>query len=225
MKLIPPWLQRPFERALTPIADWLIRQGVHPNTLTSIGLLIVIGAAVAFGVGMPRVGGAVLLLSGCFDVLDGKVARGGGRMSPFGAFYDSTLDRVGEAILFGGIAVYFVTGGVPPEWQMSAVIAVCTALAGGLIVSYSRARAEGLQIECKVGLIQRAERLVGLGVPMMFFGAGRNGWLLLSIVAVLGALSMLTVLQRIVHVYRLTGAPTAAERPAKVPKPVPAGRD
>lgn len=225
MKLIPPWLQRPFERAFAPVADRLIRRGVHPNTLTTVGLLIVIGAAVAFAVGLPRVGGVVLLLSGCFDVLDGKVARGGGRMSPFGAFYDSTLDRVGEAVLFGGIAVFFVTGGVPAAWQMAAVIAVCAALGGGLIVSYSRARAEGLQIECKVGLVQRAERLVGLGVPMMFFGAGRNGWLLLSIVAVLGALSLLTVLQRIVHVYRLTGGRTVPEHPAKVPKPVPAGRD
>lgn len=224
MKLIPPWLQRPFERALTPVADQLIRQGVHPNTLTTIGLLIVVGAAVAFAVGMPRIGGVVLLLSGCFDVLDGKVARGGGRMSPFGAFYDSTLDRVGEAVLFGGIAVFFVTGGVPAEWEITAIIATCAALGGGLIVSYSRARAEGLQLECKVGLIQRAERIIGLGAPMMIFGAGRDGWLLVSIVAVLGALSALTVMQRIVHVYRLTRGRTA-NRAAKVPKPVPAGRD
>jgi len=217
MKLIPPWIQHPFERALMPVANGLIGHGVHPNTLTTLGLLVVAASASAFGLGFVRVGGGLLLLSGVFDVLDGKVARGGGRKSPFGAFYDSTLDRIGEALLFGGIAVFFVRGGVRADWTTWAVAAALGAVAGGLIVSYTRARAEGLYLECKVGLVQRAERLVGLGVPTLFFGAGRDGWLLISIVAVLAGLSVLTVLQRIYHVYRQTQGRRPIPEPAAVP--------
>ncbi len=155
-------------------------------------------------------GGALLLLSGVFDVLDGKVARSGGKMSLFGAFYDSTLDRVGEAALFGGICIYFVRGGVRPEWMVLAVLATIVALAAGLIVSYARARAEGLELECKVGMMQRAERIIGLGAPTMLFGPGVDGWLLFGIVAALAVLSAATVVQRIYHVYRLTRAPSSA---------------
>ena len=218
MKLIPQWLQRPFERAVMPVANGLIASGVRPNTLTTIGLFIVAGSAAAFALGYARIGGLVLLLSGVFDVLDGKVARGGGMKTPFGAFYDSTLDRVGEAMLFGGIAVYFVSGGVPSELMVWAVISATVALGGSLTVSYSRARAEGLQLDCRVGLIQRAERIVGLGAPAMFFGAGRDGWLLFTIVSVIGVLSVLTIGQRILHVYRLTQ--TTTTEPV-IPEPVP----
>ncbi len=116
MKLIPPWLQRPFEGALSPLASGLIKTGIHPNTLTTLGFTVVALSAVAFGVGFVRVGGFFLLLSGAFDVLDGKVARGGGLMSRFGAFYDSTLDRVGDGAIFAGIGLYFMTGGLSDEF-------------------------------------------------------------------------------------------------------------
>jgi CDP-diacylglycerol--glycerol-3-phosphate 3-phosphatidyltransferase len=222
MKLIPQWLQRPFERAVIPLADRLIAQGVHPNTLTTIGLLIVVGSATAFAFGHARTGGVVLLLSGLFDVLDGKVARGGGKKSPYGAFYDSTLDRIGEALLFGGITVFFVNGGVPEAWEVWATLASLTALGGGLTVSYTRARAEGLNLECKVGLIQRAERIVGLGAPLMFFGAGRNGWLVFLIVAIIGLLSVFTVLQRIMHVYNVTREPKETITEPVAAEPIPA---
>ena len=81
MKLIPPWLQRPFERALSPLANGLITTGIHPNTITTLGFVVVALSAVSFGLGYARAGGFFLLLSGAFDVLDGKVARGGGMMS------------------------------------------------------------------------------------------------------------------------------------------------
>ncbi len=213
MKLIPPWLQRPFERALSPLASGLITTGIHPNTLTTLGFIVVALSAVAFGVGFVRVGGFFLLLSGAFDVLDGKVARGGGMMSRFGAFYDSTLDRVGDGAIFGGIGLYFMTGGLSDELAVWGVASAMLALSTALIVSYTRARAEGLDLECKVGLAQRAERIVGLGVPCLFFGAGPSGLMLLGIVSVLGALSALTVVQRINHVYRLTRA-EVSEKPA-----------
>src|SRR5207247_954567 len=88
-------------------------------------------------------GGFLLLFSGVFDMVDGRVAREGSMTTTFGAFYDSTLDRVGEAALFTGIAVYFLRGGVPPERLTAAVLACFVALAASLLVSYTRARAEG----------------------------------------------------------------------------------
>ncbi len=144
------------------------------------------------------------MASGVADMLDGRVARGSGGTSAFGAFYDSTLDRVGEAALLGGIVISFMQGGVPDQWRVIAVSVGLTALGAGLIVSYTRARAEGLGLECKVGIAQRAERILGIGVPTLFFGTGPNGYLLLAIVALLALINAVTVLQRIVHVYRQT---------------------
>jgi phosphatidylinositol phosphate synthase len=208
MKLIPRWVQHHFDRVVTPVANGLIATGVHPNTLTTIGFLTLVGSAVGFALGFVRVGGAMLLLSGGLDMLDGKVARGGGQISKYGAFYDSTLDRVGELALLTGIAWYFLQGGVRADLLPWAILSVCVALGAGLIVSYARARAEGLGLECKVGIAQRAERILGLGAPMMFFGPGPQGLLLLSIVAILALLSAITVVQRIVYVYHITRAPS-----------------
>lgn len=157
-----------------------------------------------FAVGSVRLGGLLLLLSGLCDALDGKMARASGRATAFGAFYDSTLDRVGESALFLGIALFFVSGGVPEELAPAGAAAAIAALATGLLVSYTRARAEGLGLECKVGVVQRAERVVGLGAPSLIFGPGPQGLLLLALVGSLAVLSAVTVVQRVMHVYRLT---------------------
>src|ERR1700675_5070816 len=102
--------------ALTgPVARALIRGNVNPNTLTTLGTLLVIASGVAFGYGAIRVGGVLLLLSGILDILDGQVARQGGKMTTFGAFYDSTLDRVGEGAVFAGLIFYFWNGPLPAE--------------------------------------------------------------------------------------------------------------
>ncbi len=204
MKLIPRWIRRPFEDSLGPIADRLVVARVHPNTLTTLGFAALVASSVAFATGGVRAAGALVLLSGVLDMLDGQVARGGGRLSRFGAFYDSTLDRVGEAALFGGITIFFMRGGVPEPHAVYAVMASTVAMSAGLIVSYARARAEGLMLECKVGVVQRAERILLLGVPMMFLGPGRDGTLLLGIVSVLALLGVITVIQRVYHVYKLT---------------------
>ena len=216
MKLIPNRLRQLLETSLGPLVDGLIVARVNPNTLTTIGFLTLVGSAVAFGMAQVRLGGGLLLLSGVMDMLDGRVARGGGGLSKFGAFYDSTLDRVGESALMAGITVFFMNGGVPADWAVWAVLASTIAMASGLIVSYTRARAEGLMLECKVGLVQRAERILGLGVPTMFFGAGRDGVLLLTIVTILAVLAIVTIIQRINHVYNLTRS-APAERPSTVP--------
>ncbi len=200
MSLIPKPLQRGLEASLSPIVAWLIDRRTNPNVLTTVGTIVLVGSGVAFGYGIARLGGFLLLLSGVFDMLDGKVARGREVVSPFGAFYDSTLDRVGESALYTGIALYFVSGGVPDWIVLPAVGITITALACSLMVSYARARAEGLGFECKVGIAQRAERILGLGVPSMFLGVGPSGFLLLLIVTFLAFIALITVVQRIVHV-------------------------
>lgn len=202
--LIPGWLRRASEAVLTPIVNRLVASNARPNVITTVGTLILVGSGVAFGFGRAQLGGLLLLLSGVLDMLDGRVARRSGGTTKFGAFYDSTLDRVGEAFLFGGITMFFAAGGVPDAWVMAGVAASLTALGAGLTVSYARARAEGLGLDCRVGVAQRAERILGLGVPTLFFGAGPNGFLLLGIVSVLALLAVITVVQRIVHVRKLT---------------------
>ncbi len=206
MSLIPRSLKRGFEASLTPLVDVLIARKVSPNTITGIGTLVLVGAGVAYGSGAVRIGGLLLLVSGVLDMLDGRIARARGETTAFGAFLDSTLDRIGESALLGGITVYFMRGGVPVAWEVPAVVVALIALSAGLTVSYARARAEGLQLECKVGLTQRAERILGLGVPALFFGAGPNGFLLLTLVAILAATGSITVWQRIAHVHRITRA-------------------
>ena len=204
MNLIPGPVRRGVEASLGPLVERLVAWHVSPNALTTVGTTVLAGGALAFGTGSVRLGAALLLLSGLFDMLDGRVARATGGTTTFGAFYDSTLDRIGESALFLGIAAYFLQGGVVAAWRVAAVIIAVIALAGSLLVSYARARAEGLDLECKVGIAQRAERILGLGVPTLFFGAGPDGLLLLALVSVLALVACITVVQRIVYVYRLT---------------------
>lgn len=210
MNVIPQRVKDGFVGFVGPVARALIRGGVHPNAITTIGTLFVIGSGVAFGFGEIRLGGALLLFSGIFDILDGQVARQGGMTTTFGAFYDSTLDRVGEGAVFSGLVFYFLTGPLPGELKILAVGAGLLALMASLIVSYARARAEALGVECKVGIAARAERILLLGLPSLIFGAGpgRPAVLLFWIVTVLATVSAITVVQRVVHVARVArGAP------------------
>lgn len=210
MNVIPQIVKDGFVALVAPVARAFIRGNVNPNTITTLGTLLVIGSGVAFGYGAIRVGGVLLLLSGIFDILDGQVARQGGKMTTFGAFYDSTLDRVGEGAVFAGLIFYFLTGPLPAQLKTPAIAAGLVALVASLLVSYTRARAEALGVECKVGIASRAERILLLGLPALAFGAGpgRPGVLLLWIVAVLALVSAITVIQRVVHVARVArGAP------------------
>ncbi len=200
MNVIPQAVKDGFVRLVAPMARAFIRAGVHPNAITTVGTLVIVGSGVAFGLGHVRWGGFLLLLSGLFDILDGQVARQGGTVTTFGAFYDSTLDRVGESALYTGIAVFFLRGGVVPERAVTAALAAILALAASMLVSYTRARAEGLGLECKVGFAARAERIVALGAPALVFGQGRGGTLLFWIVVALAVATGVTVVQRIVHV-------------------------
>src|SRR5574341_494589 len=172
MNVIPQRVKDGFLGLIGPVARALIRADVHPNTITTLGTLVVVASGVAFGFGAVRLGGLLLLISGICDLLDGQVARQGGKMTTFGAFYDSTLDRVGEGAVFTGLIFYFLTAGIPSAIGLWAVAASLTALVSSLLVSYTRARAEALGVENKVGIAARAERILLLGLPALVFGAG-----------------------------------------------------
>jgi CDP-diacylglycerol---glycerol-3-phosphate 3-phosphatidyltransferase len=131
----------------------------------------------------------------------------------FGAFYDSTLDRVGDGATFIGIGAFLLTA---PDvaYRTPAVIACMVAILSSLLVSYARARAEGLGLDCKVGIAQRAERILGLGVASLVAGAGPRALLLEGLVALLAVASIITVIQRFVYVYRAAnGVEEARPRP------------
>lgn len=217
MRLVTKRIEEPFRALTRPVVEGLIRSGVRPNTITTIGTLLVVASAVAYGAGSIRLGGVLYLVSGIVDTLDGAVARANGQVTKFGAFYDSTLDRVGDGATFMGIAVFYLlapAGAV--AFRELGVIVSMVAIVASLLVSYARARAEGLGLDCKVGLVQRAERILLLGVPSVLVGAGPEGLVLFWIVVLLALTSVITVVQRFVYVYQVTegaGAPGAPKGP------------
>jgi len=203
VKLVPPGMERWFFGIVRPLVDALIRRDIRPNTLTTVGVGFVLASAVAFGLGEVRLGGLLLLLSGVVDTLDGAVARATRTASTFGAFYDSTLDRVGDGATFMGIGAFLLTAD-DVAFRVPAVLMCMVAILSSLVVSYARARAEGLGLECKVGIAQRAERILGLGFTSLIVGAGPRALVLEAIVAVLTIMSVITVVQRFAYVYRIT---------------------
>jgi phosphatidylglycerophosphate synthase len=168
-------LQLGIYKVINPVVRLLIRMGLTPNMVTTIGLVLNIGVAIIFISGaeegrrgdLSYVGwaGALILFAGLFDMLDGQVARLGNMSSQFGALYDSVLDRYSELILFLGICYYLVSH----HYFMSSLFAFI-GLIGSMMVSYTRARAEGLGIECKDGLMQRPERVIIVGVSALACG-------------------------------------------------------
>jgi CDP-diacylglycerol--glycerol-3-phosphate 3-phosphatidyltransferase len=208
-KLVPAAVERGYLRSTAPLVGWLVRAGVTPNALTTLGALVILASSVAYGVGWIALGGWLILISGVVDTLDGQVARQAARTTRFGAFYDSTLDRVGDGASFIGIAAYLLHA-PDTRWREAAVILCMVGVLAALLVSYMRARAEGLGLECKVGVAQRAERILLLGLPTALVGAGPEGLVLTAIVAVLTVLSLITVGQRFVHVHRITVAADAS---------------
>jgi CDP-diacylglycerol--glycerol-3-phosphate 3-phosphatidyltransferase len=198
-------LERWFFGVVRPLTTALVRRDIRPNTLTTVGVGFVLASAVAFAFGGIRLGGLLLLVSGVVDTLDGAVARATSRASKFGAFYDSTLDRVGDGATFMGIGAFLLTAD-DVAFRVPAVLMCMVAILSSLVVSYARARAEGLGLECKVGIAQRAERILGLGFTSLIVGAGPRALVLEAIVAVLTIMSVITVVQRFVYVYQITRA-------------------
>lgn len=206
MKKVWESIQRGYLRVIEPVADFLVRRRVSPNTITTVGTVCTVSAGVIFATGHISLGGWVLGLTALFDVLDGTVARRTGRSTTFGAFYDSTLDRVADGAVLAGIAVFYATS--PTHHNVPLLVVTLAGIIGTFLVSYTRARADSLGIDAKVGVMQRPERVTLLSAPQAFFGLALNGWVLATIVVVLAATSWLTAIQRIIFVHRATsGAP------------------
>lgn len=195
-------IQSGYLRLIEPVADWLVRRRVRPNTITTVGTICTIIAGGIFASGHIRTAGWFLGLTALFDVLDGTVARRTGTSSTFGAFYDSTLDRVSDGCVMGGLVVFYAINPVH-ESAVMLVIALL-GLIGTFLTSYTRARAEGLGLDAKVGLLQRPERITLLSAPQAFFGLALNGWVLAFIVTLLSVTAWITAVQRMRYVYRTT---------------------
>lgn len=184
------WLRAQAAVVTHPIAGFLGRLGFHPNTVTILGFLLTVGVAVVLAVGRTGLGGMLLMITSSVDALDGALARVLGAKSRFGAFLDSTLDRLSEGVLFLGLLIWLLPQGLTFE-----VVLLFFALLGSVMVSYARARAEGVGYTCKVGLLTRMERVLLLGVGLIL------GWTRMTLL-ILAIFTWVTVLQRITHVYK-----------------------
>jgi CDP-diacylglycerol---glycerol-3-phosphate 3-phosphatidyltransferase len=181
-----------FRQLIRPLARVLSAIRIRPDALTVAGWILSLGAATLFALGYMKTAGAVMLFAGLFDALDGAVARESNRMSSFGAFLDSTLDRLSESAIFVGIVFFYASSARPYEALLAGV-----AMTFSLMTSYTRARAEGLGFECEVGLLERAGRVVILSLFSL------TGFLIAGVgLVAVGAL--VTTAQRILHVRRLT---------------------
>ncbi|WP_327091674.1 CDP-alcohol phosphatidyltransferase family protein [Nonomuraea sp. NBC_01738] len=194
LKLLRPAMTR----ILTPLGRALVRRGIGPNAVTAIGTLgTVLSALFFFPLGHLTVGALVITVFVLFDLLDGVVARlGGGGGSTWGAFLDSTLDRVADAAIFGGLLLYFALHG-----DVLMVAVTLFNVVAGVLVSYAKARAEALGLTCDVGLAERPERLVVGLVAACFsfvpYVLALGMWLL-------AVASAITVVQRVMTVYQQT---------------------
>ena len=181
-----------FRQLIRPLARVLSAIRVRPDALTVAGWVLSVCAATLFALGYTKTAGAVMLFAGLFDALDGAVARESNLMSSFGAFLDSTLDRLSESAIFVGIVFFYASSSRPYEALLAGV-----AMTFSLMTSYTRARAEGLGFECEVGLLERAGRVVLLSLLSL------TGFLIVGVgLVAVGAL--VTTAQRIFHVGHLT---------------------
>ena len=184
---------------MDPIADWLVRLGVHPNTITIAGTVFMVAGGVLYGTGHIMTGGWLLSITALTDVLDGTVARRSNMSSVFGAFLDSTLDRLADGAVLGGLAVFYALN--PVHHSVPMVVVCLAGIIGAFLTSYMRARAEALGFDAKVGMLQRPERVVLLSAPQALFGLTLNGWGLAVIINILTVTAWITVVQRMKYVY------------------------
>ncbi|HEY77595.1 MAG TPA: CDP-alcohol phosphatidyltransferase family protein [Dehalococcoidia bacterium] len=178
-------------------ARLLARTPVTPNTITWIGFMLAVGGAVLIAVGQLLAAGLVVLIAAFFDIIDGALARLTGRATPFGAVLDSTLDRLSESVLLLGILVLYAGNG-----NVYPVLLVAVTLVFSLLVSYIRARAETLGLDCQVGLFTRGERVILLVLGLCLSPVA--GWALPVALLVILVFSFVTVIQRLVYVWQKT---------------------
>ncbi len=200
------FLQKGIYRIINPVIKGMIRVGITPNIVTFTGFIGNCIAAVMFVMAISDTGkplrligwgGLVLLLSGLFDMMDGRLARLGNMVSRFGAFWDSTLDRYSELVSLGGLAAFWFSFG-NTLWG----VLTLAALIGSVMVSYVRARAEALGLDCKVGIMQRPERVVLLAVGAMAAGIAAHPLPLYIATGLIAALANYTAFFRVWHCYK-----------------------
>lgn len=199
------WARRFFKGALDRVARLFAQLGVSPNQLTLAGLVLQGIVAVVIARGHLRLGGVLLILFSIFDAFDGALARLTGRASRFGAFFDATLDRYAEALILLGLLVYY-SG---QSGARSEILLIYVAMVGSLLVSYTRAKAESLNIPCLEGILTRAERVALLVIGLLLAGwQPVAGWppALTWVLWLLAVLSNVTAVQRLWTVYKATRA-------------------
>ena len=189
------WLRGRFAGVIDPLARRLGRVGISPNAISILGFLLQAGVGLLFWSGRLRLGGIILFFGAPLDALDGAVARANGKDGRFGAFLDSTLDRLSDAVLILGLTAHQIRA----EAYLDVGL-LMTALVGAFMVSYTRARAESLGASCKVGLLTRLERILLIALLTAVGRATVLAW-------ALAVLSALTVVQRVVHVHRACADP------------------
>ena len=205
-KRIRDGLQQAIYKVINPVVGTMVRVGITPNMVTTVGLLGNMAAAALLvyvgmtqGVDGPNYGivtlaGVVIILSSLFDMLDGQVARLGGMVSKFGALYDSVLDRYCELFTLGGVAFYLMSCD-----DMIGALLTFLALVGSMMVSYVRARAEALGANCSVGLMQRPERVVVTSIAVIAAGIAHLNLIIVIGMALIALLANITAIVRILH--------------------------
>jgi CDP-diacylglycerol--glycerol-3-phosphate 3-phosphatidyltransferase len=209
-----------FQKRAREFAERLVRPlaalGLTPNMATLLGFLFSCVTAAVLAMGNLRVGAVMVLLAGAFDMVDGALARVRNQKTTFGAFFDSTLDRYSEAVVLLGLIVFALTAPTLPQRNWIVALAYVAGI-GSLMVSYTRARAEGLGLDAKSGLLARPERVILLAAGLLI---GGQDWLLWTLL-ILAAASVLTSIQRIVAVRRVAlradGSATGAEAARATP--------
>lgn len=184
------WTREAFGFIINPMAQFLVRTGIHPNVITFSGLLGNATGAVLLAQGNFIWGGIIIMLMGPIDALDGATARARGDLSPWGAFVDSTTDRWSESVVMLGLLIHYINHSGTQE-----VVLVLLALVGSLMVSYTRARAESLGFTVKIGVLTRLERYLVLAPALVFSHPEIALW-------IIAPLANLTAVQRIMHVRR-----------------------
>ncbi|NLG50794.1 MAG: CDP-alcohol phosphatidyltransferase family protein [Chloroflexi bacterium] len=186
------WLRKVFKNIVGPIARFLGRMGLSANGLTILGCLLTVAVSVVIATGRFRLGGLLLIATTAFDALDGTLAREQGGSTRFGAFLDSVLDRVTDSAILLGVAWWYMGQAGRIEEMLA-----YAAIVGSMLVSYTRARAEAMNIECKVGLFTRVERTLVIIVALIVGLVEPALW-------VLAVGTWLTTIHRMVHVYQQT---------------------
>ena len=192
-------LERYYE---VPVSAGFDKLGFSPNGVTILGLIVTLISAIFISLGMFLVGGSVMLIGSALDLIDGGLARRLGKVSNFGALLDSVIDRFQEALVFFGVLIYFLTG--PCDSLMTGFdtcsigpVLAYSAFIGSVMVSYLRARAEGLGIDCKVGIMTRPERVIAVGIGLIL-----SQWIsivILFVLVIITVLGLYTTIQRLVH--------------------------